>query len=383
MPAVPEAKDESMRWVSPSCSAAVSAAAVFAATLAGPLPAAGWKQGARAVDRRYVCEVEALIRRSPGRGPIGVIRRGDRFVIDAFSRSRRWAHGTGTFSSPGSAHRSAGRGWARVSDLCGRRGSPWSALPPTLSPSFLGPRLAAAAAGVVYLSDAGRVVRLAVASRADGGITLRREVLWRADALALAVGPDTRVYAGTGQPERTVQVFSAAGTAVKAFGRRGSKVGELGQPTAVGVGLNGDVYVADLSLRITRFSSSGAVRGQWGGRGGAPGQFGLPLSIAVATGGDVYVRDVSPSPRPCSQRIQRFSASGQFVTQWAIPCASPTAGEIAFGPDGNLYVPGADGTVRAFAIDRAGALYLGTDRLRLFASDGTLRGTSEPRQRYS
>jgi hypothetical protein len=58
-----------------------------------------------------------------------------------------------------------------------------------------------------------------------------------------------------------------------------------------------------------------------------------------------------------------------------------------FSPDGALVRSfgdrGAGRRPRAFAIDPAGTLYLGTDRLRLFASDGMLLGTSAPRQRYS
>ena len=52
----------------------------------------------------------------------------------------------------------------------------------------------------------------------------------------------------------------------------------------------------------------------FGALGGGNGQMGSMTSIAVAPTGDVYVADRG------NQRIQRFTASGQFISAWSLPC---------------------------------------------------------------
>ncbi len=48
----------------------------------------------------------------------------------------------------------------------------------------------------------------------------------------------------------------------------------------------------------------------WGSEGTGEGQFGFPNGIAVAANGDVFVSD------EFQNRVQRFSASGEFLLQW-------------------------------------------------------------------
>src|SRR5262245_37679807 len=51
----------------------------------------------------------------------------------------------------------------------------------------------------------------------------------------------------------------------------------------------------------------------WGGSGSAPGQFFEPADIAVAADGAVYVVDRG------NQRVQRFTADGEFLGMWGQP----------------------------------------------------------------
>src|SRR5688572_19973991 len=49
---------------------------------------------------------------------------------------------------------------------------------------------------------------------------------------------------------------------------------------------------------------------QWGTLGSDNGQFVQPIGVAVDGLGNVYVADTS------SDRIQKFSSTGQFITKW-------------------------------------------------------------------
>jgi tripartite motif-containing protein 71 len=62
-----------------------------------------------------------------------------------------------------------------------------------------------------------------------------------------------------------------------------------------------NLYVADTgNSRIQKFSASGAYITQWGGRGSGDGQFSSPRGVAVDSTGNVYVADMG------NHRIQKF-----------------------------------------------------------------------------
>ena len=74
----------------------------------------------------------------------------------------------------------------------------------------------------------------------------------------------------------------------------------------------GDVYVADTgNNRIQRFTATGDFLGQWGVFGYGPGQFQLPFGVATNhITQTVYVADTF------NHRIEQFTGNGQFVKQW-------------------------------------------------------------------
>lgn len=118
---------------------------------------------------------------------------------------------------------------------------------------------------------------------------------------ALAVGPDGNLYV-TDLSQR-VTVISPAGTVLRRWGKPGSGPGEFkfiaydpSVPTdvagQVAVGPDGDVYVSDSgNARVLVFTPLGRFVRQFGGFGSGTGQFLQPYTLKVDKAGDVYVSD--------------------------------------------------------------------------------------------
>ena len=96
----------------------------------------------------------------------------------------------------------------------------------------------------------------------------------------------------------------------------------LTRPEALAMAPNGNLYVTDLSQRVTLISPQGHVLRRWGGRGAGPGRFrfipsdptgdpqGVLGRVAVAPDGTVYVADSG------NGRVQAFTAQGRFLRQF-------------------------------------------------------------------
>lgn len=86
--------------------------------------------------------------------------------------------------------------------------------------------------------------------------------------------------------------------------------GQLSYPQFLAVDSDGNSYVSDLgNKRIQKFSSSGEFVTEWGQSGTLSGQFHHPSGIAVDDS-FVYVGDHS------LHKIQKFSHNGTFVAEW-------------------------------------------------------------------
>jgi len=133
-------------------------------------------------------------------------------------------------------------------------------------------------------------------------------------------------------------------------------VGQFDSPDDVAVAPDGTVYVVDSgNHRIQRFSASGEFLGTWGARGSGDGQFDNPSGVAVAPDRTVYVTDYR------NNRIQRFSASGTFLGKWGVRGSGDGQFKypesVAVAPDGTVYVADA-----------------GNHRIQVFSADGTFLG---------
>jgi streptogramin lyase len=113
--------------------------------------------------------------------------------------------------------------------------------------------------------------------------------------------------------------------------------GTFNEPQGIAVSPDGFVYVADkYNNRIQKFDATGNFITQWGGSGNGHGLFDEPHAVAVAPDGTVYVTDSH------NHRIQKFTAEGRYLGQWGTvgsgngQFTAPKA--LAVGSDGSVYV---------------------------------------------
>ncbi|HEX3041158.1 MAG TPA: 6-bladed beta-propeller [Solirubrobacterales bacterium] len=187
--------------------------------------------------------------------------------------------------------------------------------------------LAVAADGSVYLAGSHEIQRFS----ADGALLSKWGASGGADGQfgeiwGLDTSPSGLVYVADTYGNR-IEVFTADGIFVTKWGKYGSGDGQFVYPYGIAVNAAGEVYVVDTANdRVQRFSAEGAFLGSWGRPGRAHGRFFTPTSVATDPAGYVYVADrAEPYPYESRARVQKFTADGQYVTQWYDhpPDASP------------------------------------------------------------
>ena len=97
--------------------------------------------------------------------------------------------------------------------------------------------------------------------------------------------------------------------------------GPFNLPADVAVSESGDLFIADgyANCQVHRFSPDGKHRYSWGAPGSGPGQFLLPHGIWIDRRGRVLVADRE------NNRVQVFTQSGEFITQWPAKLMGPAA----------------------------------------------------------
>jgi 6-bladed beta-propeller protein len=177
--------------------------------------------------------------------------------------------------------------------------------------------LAVGADGSVYMAGPREILRFS----ADGALLSKWEgpggnrqfgEVWGIDT-----SPSGLVYVADTYGN-SIEVFTADGAFVTEWGRYGKGDGQFIYPYGIAVSAAGEVYVADtVNARVERFGANGEFLGAWGGPGRAPGRFYTPTGVATDPAGNVYVVDMAePYPGEGHVRVQKFTADGQFVTQW-------------------------------------------------------------------
>ncbi|MFQ6021987.1 MAG: NHL repeat-containing protein [Acidiferrobacterales bacterium] len=158
-----------------------------------------------------------------------------------------------------------------------------------------------------------------------------------------------------------VQVFALDGTPRRVIGSPGSGNGEFNAPGGVAVARNGDLFVADFyNQRVQHLRADGSFVKQWGKTretGVSAGQFIYPTDVALAGDGTLYVAD------GYADRVQVFSSAGPFLRKWGGPFAINI-----FGPFNSWFA-----TVTGITVDHEGNVFVAdfyNNRIQKFTADG-------------
>jgi streptogramin lyase len=169
-------------------------------------------------------------------------------------------------------------------------------------------------------------------------------------------GPTGSIYVAERDNNR-IKEFTSSGTYVNQWGSYGSNNGQFKTPQGVTTDQAGNIYVADAgNFRVQKFTSNGTYIAQWGSGGSGNGQFGNLKDIAIDSSGNIYTLEVGLASS-IGARVQKFTSSGAYVTQWGI---------IGNG-NGQFSNP------TGITVDSSGAVYVtdtGNQRVQKFTSSG-------------
>jgi sugar lactone lactonase YvrE len=159
--------------------------------------------------------------------------------------------------------------------------------------------------------------------------------VWVTDAVA-ADGVAMAAKAGVRAGHQVVK-FSPEGKVLMTLGEAGvpgSDQYHFKSPSAVAVGANGDIFVADghginENNRVVKYSKDGKFIKAWGKTGYGPGEFRTMHALAIDSRGRVFVADRG------NNRIQLFDQEGKFLSIWT---QFGTPSGIFFDQNDQIYV---------------------------------------------
>jgi hypothetical protein len=115
---------------------------------------------------------------------------------------------------------------------------------------------------------------------------------------------------------------------VQKFTSTGGYLGEIGPgqlvyPSAVTTDPSGNIYVSSGGFYVKKFNTAGQYVTQWGSFGVGNSQFNQITGIASDVQGNIYVTDQSSGGNSLNNRVQKFTSTGQYVTQWGYYGSGP------------------------------------------------------------
>jgi DNA-binding beta-propeller fold protein YncE len=166
----------------------------------------------------------------------------------------------------------------------------------------------------------------------------------------MAVTPGGEVFVADGYGNARVVHFDKDGKFVKAWGRLGTKPGELSLPHGIALDSQGRLYVADRNnARIQVFAQDGKLLDQWR-------NVLVPCALWMTKGDQLWACGSSPMAwrpddnvlgyPPKDQIFMKFDTSGKLLQLWSVPK----------GEDGQER-PGELNWVHGLAVDSKGNIY--------------------------
>jgi sugar lactone lactonase YvrE len=155
-----------------------------------------------------------------------------------------------------------------------------------------------------------------------------------------------------------VLIYSPQGELLDRLGGvEGHRPGEFGLVTDAADDSHGNLYVAEYGEydRIQKFSADGEFLLEWGGHGSEPGQFVRPQKLAIDAEDHIWVADA------VNHRIQVFDQHGRMLQIWGEHGGEP--GQLSYPYD--------------LALDGEGHLYVsewGNHRVQKFTLEGKSLG---------
>lgn len=166
-----------------------------------------------------------------------------------------------------------------------------------------------------------------------------RQALGAEDGLespgGVAVYADGSLLVADTYAQRIVHI-APDGTVLKRWGEKEAGLSAFSYPTDVAIAPDGGFYVADgYNDRIQQFGPGGELVRKWGGPfamnifGPFKGWFTTVTSVAVSADGFVFAADFY------NDRIQKFTASGRYLTSFGEKAEGPGHSQIAVAVDDN------------------------------------------------
>ena len=161
--------------------------------------------------------------------------------------------------------------------------------------------------------------------------------------IAVAVDNAGNVYVSDGG-NHCIKKFDSKGRFITKWGSPGKGEGQFGWAHGIAIDGCGNLYVTDWDRsdwkhhRIQKFTTSGHFIEVWERNGPGVDKFNFPVDVAVGPKGNVFVLAQAWDDIKSSARVEKYSPTGEFITQWSTGCPVSSLGKIAVDTQENVYV---------------------------------------------
>ena len=153
---------------------------------------------------------------------------------------------------------------------------------------------------------------------------------------AIAVGPDSKVFVADEHLHK-IMIFRSDGEFIDEWGTEGIRKGELDTPSGLVVDGEGNLMVSDTyNHRVQVFTPEGVFIRTFGREGGGDGELNMPWRLSIGPDSNVYVADWG------NDRVSVFTQEGEFVASYGESGTGygqfSRPADVVADRNGNIYV---------------------------------------------